>query len=63
MFSELESHVFHFAHFNFAVQTTEKEWPPCEVAVVKFSLLNGISGHYHEFIDPGFIRIPFFENF
>lgn len=56
---ELESHVFHFAHFNFAVQTTEKEWPPCEVAVVKFSLLNGISGHYHEFIDPAKLRIGY----
>ena len=37
----LDSHVFHFVHFNYAVLTAVKEWPPCEVAVVKFSLING----------------------
>jgi len=55
----LESHFFHFLHFNYAVQTAEKEWPPCEVGVVKFSLLSGITDHYHEFIDPAKLRIGY----
>jgi len=55
----LDSHAFHFVHFNYAVQTAEKEWPPCEVAVVKFSLINGISDYYHEFIDPAKLRIGY----
>ena len=59
IFSGLESHFFHFLHFNYAVQTAEKEWPPCEVGVVKFSLLSGITDHYHEFIDPGILIILF----
>lgn len=53
LYTELEGHDFHLAHFNYAVETDEGEFPPCEVAVVKFSLLNGISKHYHQFIDPG----------
>lgn len=44
---------FHFANFNYAVVTDEKESPPCEVAIVKFSLANGISHDYHEIINPG----------
>lgn len=51
--TELLTHSFHFAHFNYAVGTDEKEWPPCELAIVKYSLAEGIAGTYHEFVDPG----------
>lgn len=59
--SELESHDFHLAHFNYAVKTDEGEYPPCEVAIVKYSLLNGIAGHYHDFVDPGRFSFKFFK--
>ena len=49
----LESHYFHLAHFNIAVSTDEGEHPPCEMAIVKFSLLDGIAKSIHEFVNPG----------
>lgn len=49
----LENQYFHLAHFNIAVATDEGEYPPCELAIVKFSLLDGIAGTIHEFVDPG----------
>lgn len=52
---ELISYEFHFGHLNYLVNTDQKdnEWLPCEVAIVKFSLVSGITEHYHQFIDPG----------
>ena len=52
-FLEIIDQNFHFVHFNYAVETEEKETPPCEVGVIKYSLLRGIIEHYHEFINPG----------
>ncbi len=49
----LVDHFFHFAHFNYAVATYEKQYPPVEVAIVKYSLANGILDEYHQFIEPG----------
>ena len=51
--TELVTHHFYFAHFNYAVATDKKEYPPCELAVVKYSLSGGIVQHLHEFVDPG----------
>ncbi len=49
----LVTHFFHLAHFNYAVATDEQEFPPCEVAIVKYSLANGIVEEYHQFVNPG----------
>lgn len=56
---DLENQLFHFVHFNYAVETAEQEWPPCEVGLVKFSLLSGITDNYHQFINPGNLRIGY----
>lgn len=53
IFVALENHYFYLAHFNIAVATSEGEYPPCEISIVKFSLLDGIARYYHEFIEPG----------
>lgn len=55
----LENNYFHLAHFNIAVATDEGEYPPCELAIVKFSLLNGITSTIHEFVDPGQLRLGY----
>ncbi|XP_032783335.1 protein maelstrom homolog [Daphnia magna] len=55
----LENHYFYLAHFNIAVATSEGEYPPCEISIVKFSLLDGIARYYHEFIEPGQIRLGY----
>lgn len=52
-FIALENHYFYLAHFNIAVATSEGEYPPCEIAIVKFSLLDGIAKCYHDFVEPG----------
>ncbi|EFX62966.1 hypothetical protein DAPPUDRAFT_336128, partial [Daphnia pulex] len=55
----LENHYFYLAHFNIAVTTSEGEYPPCEIAIVKFSLLDGIAKCYHDFVEPGQIRLGY----
>ena len=49
----LTAQTFHFGHFNYAVATEEQEYPPCELAIVKYSLLRGIEERCHEYVDPG----------
>ena len=44
---------FHFGHFNYAVATDEQEFPPCEFAIIKYSLMSGIQRRCHHFVDPG----------
>ena len=51
--AELLTQYFYFAHFNYAVATDEKEYPPCEFAIIKYSLTDGIAGCLHDFVDPG----------
>ena len=49
----LPGQYFYIAFFNYAVETEEKEYPPCELGLVKYSLTSGIDDFYHEFIEPG----------
>ncbi|XP_046647608.1 protein maelstrom homolog isoform X1 [Daphnia pulicaria] len=55
----LVNHYFHLAHFNIAVSTDEGEYPPCEMAIVKFSLADGIASCIHEFVNPGQLRLGY----
>lgn len=49
----MEAEFFYLAYFNYAVETSEQESPPCEIAIVKYSLSTGIDEQYHEFVEPG----------
>ena len=57
IYTELVNHSFYFAHFNLMVEsgpTGKNQFClPCELAVLKYSLAQGICEVYHEFVDPG----------
>ena len=43
---------FFVAHFNYLCRTSDDFFPPCEAAVVEFSLERGVKRIWHEFLSP-----------
>jgi len=43
---------FFVAHFNYLCKTMQEDYPPCEAAIVEFSLEAGVTRTWHKFISP-----------
>ncbi|KAK3611248.1 hypothetical protein CHS0354_003877 [Potamilus streckersoni] len=52
---ELANETFYFINFQTLCETEEGEFLPAEIAVIEYSIKNGITKNLHRFIEPGSI--------
>ncbi|XP_033611708.1 protein maelstrom homolog [Cryptotermes secundus] len=57
--NSLKTHLFHLVHVNYCCKDRSGRYLGCEIALVEFSFVDGVTNNFHAFINPGDIPLGY----